>query len=306
MRKILALVTCVVAVLAMGAAFADTVVLRNGAILQGVVISQTDTEVRIRTDVVTASYKMSDVSSVRIVAQTATASRVANWQTCLAAFVKGGYDGEVQQIPATVIDKGVLKRVPYMSNRSGAYEMNIYGDPDKPACVEIGVYGQLVADAGAQKNCRAFIKSIVGKEADKKLVDLLKSDIDLKEVDGWTFEVTPPTAEDAYGGWWISVYSEKSLDASRASEAELAAITVKKAVAATVKKADTSAAAVAKPAAAEPPTTADLWTADELKRARASADTASPYSGTVYVRGYTRKDGTYVHSYTRSAPKSRR
>jgi len=27
--------------------------------------------------------------------------------------------------------------------------------------------------------------------------------------------------------------------------------------------------------------------------------------GTVHVRGYTRKDGTYVHSYTRSAPGSK-
>jgi hypothetical protein len=288
---------------------ADTVVLRNGGVLDGVVLSQSDTEVRIRTDAVTASFKMTDVTSVTIVPRTdkAISARVANWQTALGIFAEKAYGGEVHQIPATVIDKGVMKRVPYMSNRSGDYEMNIYGDPDNPAGIEIGVYGVLVADAKAQLNCREFIKSILGHGADKKLVDALKADIDSKDVDGWTFEVTPPTAEDAYGGWWISVYSTKALDDSRASEAELAAITVKKAEAAAVnKKAAQDAGAMNTASKTASPADGHSWSSDEIKLARATKDTSSSYGGSVYVRGYMRKNGTYVQSYTRSAPRSRR
>src|SRR4030095_5272980 len=54
--------------------------------------------------------------------------------------------------------------------------------------------------------------------------------LDLKpgktEREGLTFEVTPETAEDAYGGWWISVYSPKLLDEARATEEELRKLSV--------------------------------------------------------------------------------
>lgn len=36
-----------------------------------------------------------------------------------------------------------------------------------------------------------------------------------------------------------------------------------------------------------------------------SSSTSTPSGGTVYVKGYTRKDGTYVRPHTRSAPKRR-
>lgn len=39
---------------------------------------------------------------------------------------------------------------------------------------------------------------------------------------------------------------------------------------------------------------------------RSSSTSSSPSSGTVHVRGYTRKDGTYVRPHTRSSPSRRR
>lgn len=63
------------------------------------------------------------------------------------------------QIPATVIDKGVLRNVPYKSYRAGDYEVNVYGDPDQPARVEIGVYRSLLTSQDAKHNCVDFLTS---------------------------------------------------------------------------------------------------------------------------------------------------
>jgi hypothetical protein len=49
----------------------------------------------------------------------------------------------LRQIPATVVDKGVMRNVPYLSFQSGDYELNVYGDPDNPAGVEIGIHRRL-------------------------------------------------------------------------------------------------------------------------------------------------------------------
>src|SRR5687768_9260968 len=50
-----------------------------------------------------------------------------------------------KQIPATVVDVGQLKFIPYLSFRVGEdRELNVYGDPAAPACVEIGLYRSLL------------------------------------------------------------------------------------------------------------------------------------------------------------------
>jgi len=292
-------------------AAADTVTLKNGRSFDGVVLTNSALETRIRTDVGTMAFYPSQVAKVTISKDDPKSSlRLATWETCVGAFAKKAWGGEVSQIPATVIDKGALKFVPYMSHRSGAYEMNIYGDPHAPACVEIGIYDPLLNKADAKANCRAFIKSILGNDADRQIVDRLKVDGESVEREGLTIEVTPPTAEDAYGGWWVSVYSTKALDSARATTKELEAITVP----------------LAAPSPAQVPGPADDnfvddWTPSELARARKPAAppivstptpnrvpqtvTPSPHAtgGAVYVRGYTRKDGTYVQPHTRSAPR---
>jgi hypothetical protein len=191
-----------------------------------------------------------------------------------------------------------------MSHRSGSYEMNIYGDPSSPSCVEIGINPPLLDNAQAKANCRSFIKSILTDPADQKIVDTLKEKIDSQERNGITFEVTPPTAEDAYGGWWISVYSTKALDESRASAQELAEITTAR------KRVSTTASTTPANYEGVP----GDWSDTELQKSRPPkpvttvspqripAPIAIPSSGLVYVRGYTRKDGTYVQPYTRRAP----
>jgi hypothetical protein len=62
-------------------------------------------------------------------------------QRSLAALADSGFKETAHQIPATVIDVGRLSYVPYSSFQIGDdRELNVYGDPDAPACVEIGLY----------------------------------------------------------------------------------------------------------------------------------------------------------------------
>src|SRR5262245_5298593 len=119
----------------------------------------------------------------------------------------------LRQIPATVIDTGVMRNVPYKSFHAGSdYEVNVYGDPESPAGFEIGIRGALLADDQAKANCVDFVSSLMRNDADKAAVRGLDLAKDLAVFKDLTFEVTPPTAEDAYGGWWVSVYSEPALN----------------------------------------------------------------------------------------------
>lgn len=224
----------------------------------------------------------------------ASTRRTPDYRSIIVRLAAQKWATDLRQIPATVIGVGVMRNVPYKSHRvAGDYEINVYGDPESPAGFEIGVRGGLLADNEAKANCVEFVTSLLSNADDKSTARKLKSDQDLVSRDGLTFEITPPTAEDSYGGWWISVYSAAGLDSVRASDNELKSITVPRA-------SITSAAKVA-PSTAVPTTDeivdrASGWNAGDLKYARTSRTSAgSTYTGgSVYVRGYTRKDGTYV------------
>ena len=182
------------------------------------------------------------------------------------------------QIPSTVIDKGVLRNIPYLSYRAADYELNVYGDPAAPAGIEIGIHKELLKSAGAKKTCVDFLRDLLDDPEDKKLIASLKLDVDKKVRNGLTFEITPPTAEDAYGGWWVSIYDEAALDRSRASEDEMSKITTTRTA---VKESKPAAGAL------EVEGAKGKWAADDLANARAGSEKV--YSPTI-----SKKNGKYV------------
>jgi hypothetical protein len=194
----------------------------------------------------------------------------------------------LKQIPSTVIDKGVLRHVPYTSYRAGEYELNVYGDPAAPACVEIGIHGKLLESPAARKNCFDVMNALFTDPEDRKLLASLNQREDKKTRGAVTFEVTPPTAEDAYGGWWISVYNEALLDASRATPKELEQITTTRQQ---VRKTDAERPKDA-PLPVEP-VAEGRWGAEDLQDARKRADVPEENQA-VYKPVYSRKNGVYV------------
>jgi hypothetical protein len=195
------------------------------------------------------------------------AGRLPSFQRCMEAFAEGRQE-TFRQIPATVVMIGPLARVPYVSHRAAALELNVYGDPDTPAGIEVGIVEGTPTDA-ARRECVALMASLL-QPADAKALDGLSLVEGRVEKDGLVFEVTPATAEDAFHAWWLSIYVTE-LDRMRASDAELKEIATQRT-----------------------PQDEDLfsWSAGELSQAR-PGDVAQG-DLLVYVRGYHRRDGVYV------------
>ena len=281
----------------------------NGHSLECTVLQSGPTNVTVLHGFMVLRMPRSEVAAVKDVdsklAPTGGRSpRLADYKTVVVAAAVQPWAADFQQIPATVIDNGVLRNVPYKSFRAGHdYEINVYGDPAAPAGFEIGVRGGLLGDESAKRNCRAFICSLLRDPADREGVHGLSLEKGKNLRNGLTFEVTPPSDPDAYGGWWVSVYNEQALNSMRASDKEMESITVAR----NSLKPKTSASV-------SPDSLGD-WSSEDLQNARppstsqtggsvygGGSSTKSHSGGSAYVSGYTRKDGTYVQSHSRSAP----
>lgn len=313
---------CLAAMLLAPVLRADVVKMTSGNEVECVVLQENPQSVVVRIGYGTMSLPRTAIASVRksalirsAVAPTTVPTkgqRVPPWNNIISAMVKEKWATDIQPIPATVIDVGVMKNVPYQSYRCGLdYEINIYGDPDHPAAIELGVYRSLLTSADAKRNCVEFIASILGDKVDAAIARALDRTKDLATRNELTIEITPPNAPDAYGGWWISVYSEKDLDSARATEAELDQIAVAKAPEpAAVRAAPVPARTTLPPTKPQPvpairPTPIQsqpdvtTWSLSDISRSR-SVTSSSSVGGRVYVRGYYRKNGTYVRPHTRS------
>lgn len=132
-----------------------------------------------------------------------------------------------QQIPATAVDIGNLRNVPYLSFRiNGGSEMNIYGDPDNPAAIEFGIYGHGKRAMRRQEMVREFIAGHLNSQGE------IHSLYSLDMTKGGTvrcgrleFEATPPEAEDSYGGRWIVISNPERLEKARVDDATYARVT---------------------------------------------------------------------------------
>jgi hypothetical protein len=126
-----------------------------------------------------------------------------------------------RQIPATTIDNGYLKNIPYLSFRiNKRVEMNVYGNPENPVCLEFGVYERGENITRFKKIIRAYLAGILQTRAEIAALYGLDEKGGKTKVGKFVFEVTPPTAPDAYGGWWLSIYDESRLDHFRVPDAE--------------------------------------------------------------------------------------
>lgn len=241
-----------------------------------------------------------------------SAHRFPSWSNVVDAVTRQPWGKGLRQIPATYIDNGVEKDVPYQSFAVGDYEINIYGDPDDPACIEIGVYRALLTNEQAKAGCVELIAGLLPNATDAAIARVMSRQKDLVTRDSFTVEITPPDAPDAYGGWWISIYDETKLDAARATPAEIESLTLATPATAPptpVPSPPRPSAPTAKaPPPPAPPAVAAItgddsdsdWTPADMqrRRVRASASTGT-VGGRVYVRGYYRKNGTYVTPHSR-------
>lgn len=305
---------------------ADTLLFPKGDPMTGTVLQTNRDEVLFLTDFGTMRFALASLKSIKIdqpeAAELKSTNRIPTFKSLLTLLSRQAWATNLEQIPATVIDNGMLRYVPYLSFRcADDYEINVYGDPASPAGIEVGVYRKLVTDSSAKDNCIKLVSDALGQSADKQIIPSLNLEKDQNGSAGLTFEITPPTEPDAYAGWWISVYDEAKINKARASEEEMKRISVSKQEMARQAQVIGSwtkeEAEKARPYYPAQPTPS-ISTAQGNSYSTPSNYTSQSYSGgssprsssysgggRVYVRAYTRKDGTFVQAHTRSAPHRR-
>jgi hypothetical protein len=133
-----------------------------------------------------------------------------------------------REVPATAITNGYLKNIPYLSFRiNKRIEMNVYGNPENPVCLEFGIYERNAEEITKfKKIIRAYLAGILGSRAEVGALYALPEsggDLRVKQV---ALKVLPPTAPDAYHGWWLSVYRPDALASARVSDADYAKASV--------------------------------------------------------------------------------
>lgn len=314
------LLSALMGVAACTTAFADRLILKGGKVVEGTIVRKERGRVSIKYEYGIGSYAIEDIQSIedrqgKREAQLTDAvepGKIPSWRLVYDMLAGLSWAKDIDQIPSTVIDKGVLKNVPYISFKvEPDYEVNVYGDLDRPAGVEIGVYRKLLNDPVAKSNCIAFISQILADPRDKKRLEEMDKKKGVSERDGMTIEITPPEGEDSYGGWWVSLYRMRDLDSVRATDKELKDISVSAKPAPNDGRPsdetlwsnkELSNARIASPKSEEADDTARL-SSSTATRSHSSSPSVSGSSGRVYVRGYYRKDGTYVKAHTRSMPR---
>ncbi len=318
---------------------ADVVVLQNGGVLTGTVLQQDGTGVLIQTETGTYRYPPSWIQDVKKEPAAAphvsnNGGRIPDWAQILSLLASNGWADGLRQVPAAMIETGPWKNVPYISFRcaAGGYEVNIFGDLNHPAGIQIGAMSYLSQNPAAKTNCVNFICSVLANADDRKMVRALNWNSAVTNKNGgMTFETLVPGEWGSYGGWWVSVANDDALASAQASEAELAAITQSRAAAAPPMAAAAQAAATTTNAAAQPDASANAqpvattqpgvlttygatygaypgWTAEELAAARpVNPAPAGAYPGTTGARAdaaampAAASDRVYPRSYDRSA-----
>jgi len=264
--------------------------MKNGQKVEGTLLKDENGQSVVQVKYGSVTVSSGDVASVETIGTSpvppAGEGRLARWDHCLHVVSEQSWSHHLVQVPATVIDVGILKNVPYFSHRSGDFELNVYGDPEHPACLEIGLHNGAVNPA-ERSACQETMLALLTDPADRQTLRTMNLQQSRAVRAGMVFEVTPPTEKDSYGGWWISVYDEPLLDRQRASAVELANITVPRAP--TPPRSSPTAVGVHPPA---PAPSLFHWKDQELKNARPQAGPSD--EGRIYKRGVYRKDGVYI------------
>lgn len=216
-----------------GHAQPDTIVLKDGSTYRGVIVANTNREVSLQNKYSIQTFPKSEIVRIRNEADIGLEFTKANtpgdlpaWRVMTNDLRNNDAIKSLEQIPATTIDNGYLKNIPYLSFRiNELVEMNIYGDPDDPAAVEFGAYGRFSSHDKTRRTLRSFLAGFLASRREVAAIYSIPFSGGQECAGEICFKITPANAPDAYGGWWISLYNPKKLEAARLDDAEYAKLT---------------------------------------------------------------------------------
>jgi hypothetical protein len=211
-----------------GYAEPDSLLFKDGSTRAGVIVKNTADTIFLQERYQVSEFPKSDIVRIFDGADTGMEFTDAgkkgdlpSWRVMVNDIRNNDAITSLKQIPATLIDNGYLKNVPYLSFRINEYiEMNVYGKPDNPAAIEFGMYGRLSSSDKLRRALRSFLAGFLSSRSEVGAIYSIPFSGGEKSAGDFRIRVTPSSAPDAYGAWWISLYNPKALAAARVSDAE--------------------------------------------------------------------------------------
>ncbi len=205
----------------------DRIMMRNGKVEEGLVIKNDATSIVLEQPAGDRLIKKHDIQRIddankdlSYFADLADHEKAPPWRMMVQDMRCNDAIKSFIQIPATRISSGYLKNVPYLSFHINKHaEMNIYGNPRDPACVELGAYERGAKLTFFQTIARQFFAGYIGSR--QGLATLYRLDLqgDKKRVGKFIYRIMPPSDSESNGGWWLSIYDPVRLEKARVSDA---------------------------------------------------------------------------------------
>lgn len=236
LRALTVLLVAVVPALAAPDSFQppDKLVLKGGKTVEGLILRNTTDAVLLQKKFEEVSYPKSEI--VRIIDNANSDSiftdvfkkgELPPWRVLVSDLRSNDSVRSFVEIPATVIDRGDFRNVPYRSFRINYdTELNIYGDPEHPAALEVGVYGPRARFEKLRRLLRSFLAGYLTTREEISKLYHLGLEEGVATAGDLTLEITPQNAPDSYGAWWISLYNKKKLAQARLTDKEYARLVV--------------------------------------------------------------------------------
>ncbi len=211
----------------------DTVVMKDGRRYQGLIVHNTSDTVTIQTPLTEVTVSKSDViriqdesdESIYFTAMQRRGS-LPPWRVIVNDLRLQDKIKTFEQIPATVIDSGEFRNIPYQSFRINKdVELNIYGDPEDPAAIEVGVYGPRKKFRQVHTKLRQYVAGYLTSRDELQALYSISTDTGGSANAGsMELSITTPDDPGSFDAWWVGISNPKQLDAIRLSDAEYARI----------------------------------------------------------------------------------
>lgn len=211
----------------------DSLILKNGKVVKGLIIKNSKDAVLMQEKTEEMSYPKSEIIRINdnangdiLYTDINRKGDLPSWRVIVNDLRTNDAVKSLEEIPATLIDNGEFKNVPYISFRvNQEIELNIYGDPEDPAGIEMGVYGWKSGVPKLRKMLRGYLAGFLTTRQEISTLYSLNLRGGIADAGDLTIEITPRNAPDAYGAWWISLYYKKELAQVRLNDAEYAKLT---------------------------------------------------------------------------------
>jgi hypothetical protein len=221
----------------------DEVVLKNGRTYTGRIVSDGPDRLVLAVDGGTVEFPRASVASPPlfdergreafptppiedpVVGKEAGPHPIPSIATALRELRRFAWTHDVRQMPVLVTDRGRWQFVPSVSFRAADLaRVNFYGDPDRPAAVEVSLLDPPADAWELKRDALAFILAVAPVLALDDRFDRLDVRGDSLAAEDLWLTITAPDSKETPGRWTVVLLHERALAAARASLEELRAV----------------------------------------------------------------------------------